>query len=75
MRTVSTVEYLPHWSICANDRFSRIGGVTRVQLASHPEAIFLLDADDVLARGHPSDVVARVRWQVYSAGRDVGEAS
>jgi hypothetical protein len=71
MRTVSTVEYIPHWSICSNDRFSRVGGVTRVQLASHPDIILLLDADE--ARGHPSDVVQRVRHRLYAAGSDPSE--
>jgi hypothetical protein len=42
-----TVDERPHWSICCADRFSRIGGVTRVQLAEFPHQIAVLTEPDV----------------------------
>ncbi|HEX3524968.1 MAG TPA: hypothetical protein VHT52_23140 [Stellaceae bacterium] len=45
--------------------------MTRVQLASHPDIILLLDGNE--ARGHPSDVVQRVRHRLYAAGSDPSE--
>jgi hypothetical protein len=42
-----TVDDRPHWSICCADRFSRVGGVTRVQLAASPHQIAVLPEAEV----------------------------
>jgi hypothetical protein len=68
VESVSTVKFAPFWTVCSADRFSRIGDVTRVQLASHPDVIFLLRGEE--ADGHPGTVMARVRWRVQTAGYD-----
>jgi hypothetical protein len=66
-----TVDDRPHWSICCADRFSRVGGVTRVQLASNPSVIAVLIGKE--GEGRASDVRARVEWANYSGhGPDAG---
>lgn len=37
-----TTDEQPNWSVCSADRFSRIAGVTRVQLAANPSVIAVL---------------------------------
>lgn len=62
-----TVDDRPHWSICCADRFSRVGGVTRVQLASNPTVIAVLVGAE--GEGDASDVRALVEWANYYSGR------
>lgn len=37
-----TTDEQPNWTVCSADRFSRIAGVTRVQLAANPTMIAVL---------------------------------
>jgi hypothetical protein len=68
VQSVSTVSFTPNWSVCSADRFSRSAGVTKVQLASQPEVIWLLQGEE--AEGPAAAVMARVRWRANLAGYD-----
>lgn len=63
-----TVEERPNWSICCADRFSQVAGVTRVQLAEHPDEIAVLTKADAEGLGMV-DVIDAVRLIAITQGR------
>ena len=59
-----TVEDRPHWSICCADRFSRAGGVTRVQLAEYPNQIAVMTGPE--GEGPAATLIRAVRLVVVA---------